>query len=138
MKKTETAPMGQVLGFPVLLGLGVTLLLMAAGSLLILSGKAESGQIPMLALGCLGLGCLCASFLAARRAVRSRLVWGVAAGAILFGCLAALSLAWLGEPVRLTRVLTNLAVSMAAAFLGGMLGAGMKRKKKKTNGRKFP
>lgn len=63
MKKTENLPAGQVLGFPVLLGLGVTLLLMAAGSLLVLSGKADAAQIPALALGCLAIGCVGASFL---------------------------------------------------------------------------
>lgn len=131
MKKTENLPAGQVLGFPVLFGLGVTLLLMAVGSLLVLSGKADTAQIPMLALGCLAVGCFGASFLAARRAVRSRLVWGAAAGMIDFACLLALSLAWLGEPIRLPRLAVNLAVSLAAAILGGMLGAGMKRKKRK-------
>ena len=65
MKRTENLPAGQVLGVPVLVGLGVTLLLMAAGSLLVLSGNADTAQIPMLAFGCLGFGCLCASFLAA-------------------------------------------------------------------------
>lgn len=132
MKKTENLPAGQVLGFPVLVGLGVTLLLMAAGSLLVLSGKADTAQIPMLAFGCLGLGCLCASFLAARRALRSRLIWGAAAGMLLFACLLILSLLWLGEPVDPVRVAIDLGISAAAAILGGMLGASMKRKKRKS------
>ena len=131
MKKTENLPAGQVLGFPVLLGLGVTLLLMAAGSLLVLSGKADAAQIPALARGCLAIGCVGASFLAARRALRSRLVWGVAAGMADFACLLVLSLLWLGEPVSFPRFAVNLAASLAAAVLGGMLGAGMKRKKRK-------
>lgn len=131
MKKTENLPAGQVLGFPVLLGLGVTLLLMAAGSLLVLSGKADAAQIPALARGCLAVGCFGASFVAARRALRSRLIWGAAAGMIDFACLLVLGLVWLGEPVSLPRIAVNLAVSLAAAILGGMLGAGMKRKKRK-------
>ena len=132
MKRTENLPAGQVLGVPVLVGLGVTLLLMAAGSLLVLSGNADTAQIPILAFGCLGFGCLCASFLAARRALRSRLVWGIAAGLLLFACLLILSLLWLGEPVEPQRVAIDLGVSAAAAILGGMLGASMKRKKRKS------
>lgn len=132
MKKTENLPAGQILGFPVLVGLGVTLLLMAAGSLLILSGRADAAQIPMLAFGFLGLGCLCASFLAARRAIRSRLIWGAAAGMILFACLLILSFLWLGEPVEPMRVAADLGISLTAAILGGMLGASMKRKKRKS------
>ena len=131
MKKKETIPMGSALGFPVLTGLGVTLLLMAAGSLLVLSGRADAGQIPALALGCLVLGGLCAAFLAARRAVRRRLVWGAAAGMIHFACLLALSLLWLGEPVDGLRLAVNFGAGLAAALCGGMLGAGIKRKKRR-------
>ena len=131
MKKTENLSVGQALGFPVLLGLGVTLLLMAVGSLLVLSEKADAAQIPTLARGCLAAGCFGASFVAARRALRSRLIWGAAAGMIDFACLLALGLVWLGEPVSPPRIAINLAVGLAAAILGGMLGAGMKRKKRK-------
>lgn len=131
MKKTENTSPGQSLGFPVLLGLGVALLLMAAGSLAVLSGKADPARIPVLALLCLALGSLCAAMTAARRAPKSRLVWGVAAGVALFVCLMALSLVWLGQPASLFRMGTNFAVSLAAACVGGALGAGMKQKKRR-------
>jgi|MucameStandDraft_1065616.scaffolds.fasta_scaffold38866_2 putative membrane protein (TIGR04086 family) len=136
MKKAETVPVAQILAIPVLLGFGATLLLMALGSLLVLSGKAENQQIPVLARGCLGIGCLSASFLAARRAAGRRLLWGIAAGGLLFVCLALLSLLWIGEPINLLRILGNFAISVITTLSGGMLGAGMKRKK--TNGRKYP
>lgn len=131
MKKTENTSMSQSLGFPVLLGLGVTLLLMAAGSLVVLSGKADTAQIPLLALLCLGLGSLCAAYIAARRAAKSRLLWGVTSGAALFVCMMVLSLMWMGQPASFFRITVNLAVSLAAACVGGMLGAGMKRKKRR-------
>ncbi len=129
MKKTEHIPVGQTLGFPVLLGLVSTLALMAAGALLIMSGKAETVQIPMLTRICVAVGALLASALAARRASKSRLLWGLAAGGALFVCLVALSLVWLGQPVSLARVGVNFAVTAVASACGGMLGASMKRKK---------
>ena len=54
---------------------------------------------------------------------------GVAAGAVLFAGMMVLSLMWVGQPVSLFRIAVNLAVSLAAACVGGMLGAGMKQKK---------
>lgn len=129
MKRTENTPIGQILGPPVLVGLGATLILMAVGSLAVLGGKAEAGQIPVLTLLCLAAGNVGASALAARRALRSRLLWGLAAGMLLFACLVVLSLVWLGQPVSLPRVGVNFAVSAVSALCGGMLGASMKRKK---------
>ncbi|WP_122790431.1 TIGR04086 family membrane protein [Intestinibacillus sp. Marseille-P6563] len=129
MKKVENAPIGQILGFPVLFGLGATLILMAVGSFAVLSGKAEAGQVPMLTLVCLAIGDLCASMLAARRAARSRLLWGMAAGLVLFACLVVLSLVWLGQAISVPRVGINFAVTAVSSLCGGMLGASMKRKK---------
>lgn len=131
MKKTENAPMGQALGIPVLFGLGVTLLLMAAGSLAVLSGKADAARVPMLALACMLAGHICAAFIAARRASKSRLFWGMAAGFALFCCMMVLSLMWVGHAVSLPRIAVNLAVSLIAACIGAMLGAGIKRKKRR-------
>ena len=128
MKKVENAPIGQILGFPVLFGLGATLILMAVGSFAVLSGKAEAGQVPMLTLVCLAIGNLCASMLAARRAARS-LLWGMAAGLLLFACLVVLSLVWLGQAISVPRVGINFAVTAVSSLCGGMLGASMKRKK---------
>lgn len=138
MKKTENLPAGQVLGFPGAPWPWGDAAADGAGSLLVLSGKADAAQIPALALGCLAIGCAGASFLAARRALRSPVVWGVAAGMADFACLLVLSLLWLGEPVSFPRFAVNLAASLAAAVLGGMLGAGMKRKKEKNEWREFP
>ena len=130
MKKNDDIP--QVLGLPLLCGLSGTLLLMAACSVLVLRGTIGTGQIPAFALGCLAAGSLCAAVLAARRALRQRLLWGLAAGLCLFVCLVMLSLLWLGQPVSLPRVGIAFAVCALSALTGGMLGAGMKRKKRKS------
>ena len=49
-----------------------------------------------------------------------------------FACLLILSSLWLGEPVEPQRVAIDLGVSAAAGTSGGMLGASMKRKKRKS------
>lgn len=132
MKKTEnTTSASGALGLSVLLGLVLTLLLMAAGALAVLSGKAEAARIPLLSLASLAAGSLAASFTAARKAPQSRLLWGLAAGGIMFACLALLSLAWFDEPVRWSRVAVNLGVALAASCAGGVAGASMKRKRRK-------
>ena len=83
----------------------------------------------MLTLVCLAIGDLCAAMLAARRAARSRLLWGMAAGLVLFACLVVLSLVWLGQAISVPRVGINFAVTAVSSLCGGMLGASMKRKK---------
>ncbi len=129
MKKTEKASAATILAMPVLVGLGSTLLLMAVFALGVLRGGAQTSQIPLFTRGCLAVGHLLCALLAARRAVRSRLVWGFAAGMILFACLVILSLLWLGEPVSVPHVGINFAVCATFSLGGGILGAGMRRKK---------
>ncbi|MCB6367051.1 TIGR04086 family membrane protein [Intestinibacillus massiliensis] len=132
MKKAENAaPISAVLGFPILAGLVLTLLLMLAGALAVYGGKVSGDLIPQASLAALGVGGFVAALLAARRAGRSRLLWGLAAGGILFLCLLLLSLVWIGEPVRLPRVLLVFGVTLVAACAGSITGASLKKSKRK-------
>lgn len=132
MKKAEnTAPVGAILAFPVLAGLALTILLMLGGALAVYHGKVSAGLIPQAALGALGIGVFAAALLAARRAGKSRLLWGLAAGGALFLCLLLLSLTWIGEPVRLTRILLVLGVTLVAACAGSIAGASLRKTKRK-------
>ena len=131
MKKTENMPAaGAGLCAAVLTGLIVTLLAIAACAAAVLLGGLDETRVGLMTDACLGLGSFCAAFLAARRAPGSRLIWGLAAGALLFGCLVLLSLAWFGEPVRLLRLLVNAALTILCAALGGALGAQRRKRRK--------
>lgn len=131
MKKHEPTSVVQVLALPVLIGFVATLVLMAICSIIIWLGKMSSTQISTLSLICLGIGSFFTSWIAARLAQQKRLMWGFIAGLCLFGCIALLSLAWLGQTVDFIRVVINFAVSVVTAVLGSLLGASMKRKRYK-------
>lgn len=132
MKKAEsTAPPGRILAAPVLCGLITALLLMVAGALAVNSGRMGMDAIPYAAFACIGAGAFLCALLAARRAGRSRFLWGLAAGGILFLCLLLLSLAWVGEPIALLRIAMNAAVVVCASCAGGALGASFRKKKRK-------
>lgn len=131
MKKNDNTPAaGAVLGAAVLTGLIVTLLAMAACAAAVLLGGLDGASIGLMADVCLGLGSFSAAFSAARRAGGSRLIWGLGAGALLFGCLVILSLAWFGEPVRVLRLCINAALTVLCAAVGGALGAQQRKRKK--------
>ncbi|MGE4548396.1 MAG: TIGR04086 family membrane protein [Intestinibacillus sp.] len=132
MKKAENAaPVSAILGFPVLSGFVLTLLLMLVGTLAVYGGKLSSDLIPQASLVALGAGGFATALLAARRAPRSKFLWALASGGVLFLCLLLLSLVWIGEPMRLQRVLLVFGVTLAAACIGGMAGASLKKKKRK-------
>lgn len=131
MKKNETMPAaGRTLAVSVLTGLVVTLLAMAVCAGLILLGVCSESRIAILADACLGLGSFCAAFQAARRTSGSRLLWGLAAGALLFGCLVLFSFAWIGEPVRMLRLFINAALAILCATAGAALGAGRRKRRR--------
>ena len=132
MKKTDnTTSASKVLGFPILTGLVLTLVLMLVGAALVYGGKIDESFIPQIAIAILGLGGFLSALLAARRAPRSRLLWGLAAGGILFLCLLLLSLVWIGEPIRIARVVLVLAVTMVAGFAGGLASSNVKKRRRK-------
>lgn len=132
MKKTdESLSLNRVLAFPVLTGLAVTLLAMLVGAFLVKLGRIGEGSIPAFAISALCLGELLTSFTAARRAPRSRLFWGLGAGAVLLLCLAALSLSWFSEPVNVPQLAFNAVISMAAALIGSFIGSRRRKKKKR-------
>lgn len=131
MKQNDVRPMaGFVLGASVLCGFVLTLFSMSMCALAVLMGKLPAEQIDLWADLCLAIGSLFAAFFAARHAHSWQPVWGLAAGALLFGCLVLLSLAWFGEPVRLPRLLMNAILALACAAGGGALGAKRHRRRK--------
>ena len=120
MKKTENMPAaGAGRGAAVLTGLIVTLLAMAACAAAVLLGGLDETRVGLMTDACLGLGSFCAAFLAARRAPGSRLIWGLAAGVLLFGA-----------PGRPLRRLVNAALTILCAALGGALGAQRRKRRK--------
>lgn len=130
MKKAESAVSpGRVLVTAVLSGLIITLLLMMVGAAAVNSGSMGDGSIPLVALCCIAAGALACAFLAARLAVRSRFLWGLAGGGLLFACLLLGSFAWLGSPISLPRVAVNAATVLVMSSLGGLAGASIRKKR---------
>lgn len=136
MKNNQVDSALQVLALPVLVGFITTLILMAICSFVILIGKISNTQISFLSIACLGLGSFFTAFIASSRAKQKRLLWGLVAGACLFGCMALVSLLWLGQTVDFMRVLINFTAAAITAILGSLLGASMKRKRYKPNHKK--
>ena len=131
MKKNQSGPAAAaVLGAAVLAGFVLTLALMAACALAVLLGALDAAKIALWADLCLAAGSVCAAFLAARRAASWQPLWGLAAGALLFLLLAALSFLWFGEPAQPTRLLINALLAIACAAVGGALGARRRRRKR--------
>ena len=132
MNKNQSGPsVPAVLGAAVLTGFALTLALMVACALAVLMGGLPADKIALWADLCLVLGSLCAAFLAAKRSSVWQPLWGLAAGVIVFVCLAILSFAWFGEQVQLSRLLINAILTIASAAVGGVLGARRRRQHKK-------
>lgn len=130
MKKAEsTASAGQVLVSPVLIGLVLTLLFMTVGALAVNAGKLDAGFIPHAALASVGVGAFFCAFLAACRAGRSRFLWGLLGGAVLFALLLLASFLWVGEPIRLSRVLLCGGIALVLSCVGSLAGASCRRSK---------
>lgn len=136
MKKTDPAASpAAVLGFPVLAGLLAALVSLAVFAAVLLSGAAGNGAVVPMALSALAIGCVCASFLAARRAGGSRMLWALAAGGCLFACLIVLSLAWAGQPVSPARMAADAVTALLSSCAGGLAGAGVRKKRKRRRSR---
>lgn len=132
MNKNQSGPsVPAVLGAAVLTGFALTLALMAACALAVLMGGLSADKIALWAGLCLMLGSMCAAFLAAKRSSAWQPLWGLAAGLIVFVCLAVLSFAWFGQQVQLSRLLSNAILTIAGAAVGGVLGARRRRRKKR-------
>lgn len=132
MKKNQTGPsVPAALGAAVLTGFALTLALMAACALAVLMGGLPADKIVLWADLCLAVGSLCAAFLAAKRTSSWQPLWGLAAGLIVFICLAILSFAWFGEQVQVSRLLINAILTIVCAAVGGVLGARRRRYKKR-------
>ena len=65
-------------------GLAATLVLMLISAALVHRGTLGEAMIPTISLACLALGCMLASFLAARRLPDGRLALALAGGAVVF------------------------------------------------------
>lgn len=132
MKKTEETPsFGGMLAAPVLCGLVLTLLAMLLGAALVRIGRLPQERIPVYTACALCFGCLTASLSAARRAPRNRLLCGLGAGAVLLGCLVALSLTWFSEPASPVRLAINAVLAAVSSFVGAFIGSRRRRKRKK-------
>lgn len=132
MKKAEsTASPVRVLAAPVLCGLIATLLFMLIGAMAVGAGRLSVELVPYAALVCIGAGSFLCSLLSARYANRSRFLWGLVGGGILFVLLFLLSLVWVGEPIAWLRVVLNAAVVLVLSFAGSVLGASIHKKKRR-------
>ena len=111
-------------------GLAATLVLMLISAALVHRGTLGEAMIPTISLACLALGCMLASFLAARRLPDGRLALALAGGAVVFLVLLAVCAFALSQPVRLGRTAVSLLCAVAASVLGTAVGIYMRTKNK--------
>ena len=111
-------------------GLAATLVLMLISAALVHRGTLGEAMIPTISLACLALGCMLASFLAARRLPDGRLVLALAGGAVVFLVLLAVCAFALSQPVRFGRTAVSLLCAVAASVLGTAVGIYMRTKNK--------
>ena len=111
-------------------GLAATLVLMLISAALVHRGTLGEAMIPTISLACLALGCLLASFLAARRLPDGRLALALAGGAVVFLVLLAVCAFALSQPVRFGRTAVSLLCAVAASVLGTAVGIYMRTKNK--------
>lgn len=130
MKKAENKNPAAILGVPILLGLIALLLLMAIGALLVLCGRMATTTILQFVLIAIAVCSALTGLIAAIRAVHNKLLWGLAGGLGLYICLLLISFLWIGEPVRLVRVLLTGAVAILSAAGGAIAGASRRKQKK--------
>ena len=102
-------------------GLAATLVLMLISAALVHRGTLGEAMIPTISLACLALGCMLASFLAARRLPDGRLALALAGGAVVFLVLLA---------VCFGRTAVSLLCAVAASVLGTAVGIYMRTKNK--------
>lgn len=111
-------------------GLAATLVLMLISAALVHRGTLGEAMIPTISLTCLALGCMLASFLAARRLPDGRLALALAGGAVVFLVLLAVCAFALSQPVRFGRTAVSLLCAVAASVLGTAVGIYMRTKNK--------
>ena len=111
-------------------GLAATLVLMLISAALVHRGTLGEAMIPTISLACLALGCMLASFLAARRLPDRRLALALAGGAVVFLVLLAVCAFALSQPVRFGRTAVSLLCAVAASVLGTAAGIYMRTKNK--------
>ena len=111
-------------------GLAATLVLMLISAALVHRGTLGEAMIPTISLACLALGCMLASFLAARRLPDGRLALALAGGAVVFRVLLAVCAFALSQPVRFGRTAVSLLCAVAASVLGTAVGIYMRTKNK--------
>ena len=111
-------------------GLAATLVLMLISAALVHRGTLGEAMIPTISLACLALGCMLASFLAARRLPDGRLALALASGAVVFLVLLAVCAFALSQPVRFGRTAVSLLCAVAASVLGTAVGIYMRTKNK--------
>ena len=131
MRKTNegASPVRPVL-FGAAAGLLATLVLMLISAALVHRGTLGEAMIPTISLACLALGCMLASFLAARRLPDGRLALALAGGAVVFLVLLAVCAFALSQPVRFGRTAVSLLCAVAASVLGTAVGIYMRTKNK--------
>ena len=111
-------------------GLAATLVLMLISAALVHRGTLGEAMIPTISLACLALGCMLASFLAARRLPDGRLALALAGGAVVFLVLLAVCAFALSQPVRFGRTAVSLLCAVAASVLGTAVGIYLRTKNK--------
>ena len=130
MRKTNegASPVRPVL-FGAAAGLLATLVLMLVCAVLVHQGTLGEELIPTISLACLAVGCMLASFLAARLP-DGRLAIAVAGGPVVFLILLAVCALALSQPVRFGRTAVSLLCAVAASVLGTAAGIYMRTKNK--------
>lgn len=137
IKKNEnTKSATAILGVPVLVGLALTLLMLSVGALLTHLGRMDINSVLQFTLVSLAFSGWLTGLQGALRASRSKFLWGLACGGILFACLLLVSILWIGEPIRLTRILLVGGVTLSAAALGSIIGKGKKQQRYKSHERR--
>ena len=131
MRKTnECASPVRLILLAAFAGLAATLVLMLISAALVHRGTLGEAMIPTISLACLALGCMLASFLAARRLPDGRLALALAGGAVVFLVLLAVCAFALSQPVRFGRTAVSLLCAVAASVLGTAVGIYMRTKNK--------
>lgn len=133
MNKTETTvSAGYIIGVPILIASVLILVMLVVGATFVQAERLSVTAIPIWTLVTVGMGGFLAALIAACRALRAKLLWGLAAGVVLLMCLIVCSLLWVGQPIDTARVLTVSSADLCAALIGSFIGASrLKRKRKK-------
>lgn len=132
MNKAETKNLSLAgLFFPVLIGLLLTLGLLLFCAFLIITERVPEQAAFYLALGSLFIGGTAASFIASKKAEKSKLLYSFYTAGMLFLCLLLLSFAFMQLPIRLSHFGLVVLSLVLSALSGGMAGAGMKHSRGK-------